>query len=127
MTIRHGLPGTYRHQGCRCTPCRAAHAAYNRETRAGVRRSVNPAPVHEHIMLLLGQGWTKAGLARHVGYHVDTIKHLASGRASWTREETALDILSVPLTACVHHDCGQPAASRGVCTEHLTALGMEAA
>ena len=97
--IRHGLAGTYRHQACRCTPCKDAHAAYNRETRAGVRRSVSPEPVYEHLQALLALGWTKAGIARRAGYHVDTIKHLASGRASWTRIVTATDIMSIPLKA----------------------------
>lgn len=95
--VPHGTSGTYRYHRCRCVPCRAAHATYNRDTRAGIRRSVDPGPVHDHIHVLLSQGWTKAGLARHVGYHVDTIKTLASGNAKWTRTEIAMDILSVPI------------------------------
>lgn len=124
--MRHGTSSTYRHHGCRCTPCTNAHAAYNRDTKAGVRRSTDPGPARAHIHALLDQGWTRAGIARHVGYHVDTISHLASGKAIWTRKDTAHDILSVPLATCAHYACDRSAGDHGICADHLAELDAAA-
>ena len=34
--VPHGTHHGYSHHGCRCQPCRAAHAAYERARRAGL-------------------------------------------------------------------------------------------
>jgi len=36
---RHGRPGTYTNDGCRCNECRAAHAAYQARMRAAQREA----------------------------------------------------------------------------------------
>ena len=48
-TMTHGTQSGYKHHGCRCAECRAAHAAAERRRRAGRPRPARkPRPVPEH-------------------------------------------------------------------------------
>lgn len=97
MALRHGTRTGYSYYQCKCDRCRAAHAQYNREYKEGVRRWTATAPATAHITALRAEGWTLAGLARHTGYHVQTIRNLALGKTRHTNVTTVEDILSIPI------------------------------
>lgn len=97
----HGTRTRYALNGCRCTSCRAAHAAYERDRKAGVRLSVPSGMVRAHLEQLLADGWGLTELAAHVGYDRSTLRHILSGRRQWTASLTAEDILSVPVREAV--------------------------
>lgn len=97
MSIRHGTRGAYAHHRCKCQKCLAAHAQYNREYKQGLRRYTPATPAADHINALLADGWTLAGLARHTGYHVQTLRNIAHGKTRRTHHSTIEDILSVPV------------------------------
>lgn len=94
----HGTRTRYSLNGCRCDRCRSAHAAYERDRKAGLRRSVPSGVVRAHLEQLLADGWTLHGLAAHTGYDRTNLRHILSGRRQWTASLTAEDILSVPVS-----------------------------
>lgn len=97
MKVRHGTRTGYSLHGCKCDRCLAAHAAYNREYKQGVRRWTDAAPAGAHINALRAEGWTLAALARHTGYHVQTLRNIALGKTRRTQKATVEDILSIPV------------------------------
>jgi len=97
MKIRHGTRTGYGYHGCKCDRCKAAHAQYNREYKEGLRRWTDATPAGDHINALRAEGWTLAGLARHTGYHVQTLRNIAMGKTRRTHPSTVEDILSVPV------------------------------
>ncbi|WP_193117066.1 helix-turn-helix domain-containing protein [Brachybacterium tyrofermentans] len=94
----HGTRSKYSIDSCRCTDCTRANADYQRDYyRGGGSRTVDAAPIREHLLALRADGWTQAAIATHSGYGIWTIKHICQGRAQRVREATAVDLLSIPV------------------------------
>lgn len=96
MSFRHGTRTGYTYHHCPCERCKAAHAAYNRAYKEGVRLRIDPAPARDHINALRVEGWTLTALARRSGYHVQTIRNIALGKTAYADAVTVEDILSIP-------------------------------
>lgn len=72
---RHGTHSCYV-GGCRCQPCRDAHAAYWRTNRKGYVRRVPAAPYAEVVRALVKPRITMAELSRLTGVPEKTIRAL---------------------------------------------------
>jgi alpha-galactosidase len=92
----HGTRATYRTAGCRCTPCRAANAAYWRAwwtaTQTGQRplgARIPAAEAHRVLKLLRLEWPTLGALARALGKHHD-LARLRQARTITVRTELRL-------------------------------------
>jgi hypothetical protein len=102
----HGTRARYKHDACRCEPCRAANTAYYRAERARHRAGaplaapfVDAAPVAEHLRELARQGIGYPTVAAATDL---TAAHVWKIRAGWRktmRASTAARILAVDLSA----------------------------
>lgn len=98
MTVRtHGTRAKYNREKCRCQPCIQANTDYQRRWRLNPPSLVEVAAPREHVTALLASGWTYKALAETTGYSYQTFQDVMR-RSKHVREETAEDILSVPLT-----------------------------
>jgi hypothetical protein len=100
-TFAHGHADvrSYR-QGCRCTACRVAHAAYRRDRRQGCQfpdpsEHVDALPARQHLAMLRAQGvgYRQAAHLAHVSE--PRILNIRTGALSHIRADTQTRILSV--------------------------------
>lgn len=99
MLIAHGDRRTYR-RGCRCLPCRAANAAYERCRRAGdllpdPAEMVDAVFAEMHLTALRGQGVGYRQAARLAGLCDRLVSDIRSGRRTRIRADTQTRILGV--------------------------------
>lgn len=83
----HGDVNRYRHGGCHCTPCRAAHAAAARQRRREIaygwrRPDTDAAPVRAHVQELRRAGMTIRAVASAADVKVGVVNALLYGRPS---------------------------------------------
>lgn len=97
MIRAHGTRTKYTNDKCRCVDCTAANTQYQRDYAAGRYGTMNADVVRERILALYGLGWTTASLSRLTGYSESGLSHICN-RGRRVTEQTAYDILSVPLT-----------------------------
>jgi hypothetical protein len=95
-----GSRATYK-RGCRCLPCRAAHAAYHRARRRAIPfELVSAAAAMAHLAHLAGLGVGYRQAARLSGVSTWEIKRVRTGRLHAIRPETEARILAIrPLLA----------------------------
>lgn len=94
----HGTRSKYSIDSCRCVDCTRANADYQRDYyRHGAFRTIDAAPVRDHLLALRADGWTQASIAERSGYNLDTIKKICQSRVQRVRSETAMDLLSIPV------------------------------
>lgn len=80
----HGTETAYCTDGCRCQPCRDAHAAGARRRRRNaaygrhVPRSVSNAGVRRRVEALMCLGWSMRVLSRRLGWHEDRLAVMLS-------------------------------------------------
>lgn len=102
MAWRHGITGYVTH-GCRCPTCVAVYRAYQadwqRERRAGVRRTVPPDEARRHLRRLRDAGLTYAAIAAECGLTDTTLIDIDRGRYKRVRREVAEAILGVTCDA----------------------------
>jgi len=103
----HGWRARYM-AGCRCLPCRAAHARYNteceRRVKGGITNKIVPANrAREHLLQLskLGVGRRAVRAATDVAESI--LHQIAKGRRLQIREETERRILAVDESARADH------------------------
>jgi hypothetical protein len=99
----HGTVSRYV-AGCSCFECCEAWGAYQRdrkaERRAGIERTVDAAPVREHIRKLMYSGWRTRAIAEQAALSYNTVRYVRKGwRTRITREsaEAILTLTCVPL------------------------------
>lgn len=108
MVRDHGR-AKYVHEGCTCGICNEANNQYQRDYTAGRFGTMSVAPVREHLRALMGLGWTNAELSRVSGYSPAGLYHIRT-RGHRVREQTALDLLSIPLQSPDPKDARDAAA-----------------
>ena len=90
----HGTHARYR-SGCRCFHCRVAASDYERERRAGIRRTLDAEPVRAHILALVEAGMSRRGIAKAAGLSCNTVAELVSNKTRRCNKNTADRILGV--------------------------------
>jgi len=90
-----GTRSTYQ-RGCRCLPCRAAHADYHRARRRATPVGlVSAAAAMAHLAHLAGLGVGYRQAARLSGLNVREIQRVRSGARDVIRRETEARILAI--------------------------------
>lgn len=98
MTPRpHGTRAKYNREKCRCVPCIQANTDYQRRWRESPPPLVDATLPRGRLTALLSLGWTFKAISDATGYSYQTL-HDVIHKSKSVREETALDILSVPPT-----------------------------
>ena len=103
----HGTQHRYS-AGCRCVPCRAAHARYRslcyRRQRAGVSDPlVSAGPVIEHLRSLSAVGVGYRSVTAVTGVHQTTLQKVKSGQHKFIKKSSAEKILAVSAEAVADH------------------------
>lgn len=102
MAWRHGITGYTKH-ACRCPTCVAVYRAYQadwqRERRAGGRRTVPPDEARRHLRRLRGAGLTYTAIAAECGLTDTALSDIDRGRYQRVRREVAEAILGVTCDA----------------------------
>jgi len=100
----HGTEGRYSQDGCKCLPCRTAHAEYQGEHPAtaghgGWLAYADAAPVREHVQDLMRVGLSWKTVAARADLSEETVKALLYGRSGTpvtrVRVRTARQLLAV--------------------------------
>jgi len=78
----HGTRRTYQDDHCRCFACTAANNSYQSDYRAGIRAGRPPLGAHvanldvdRAIARLVTEGFSKARIARALGYHYPWLQY----------------------------------------------------
>lgn len=83
--------------GCVCNLCVLVRESQKPSEPEAL--SVPTTAAREHLDALVAEGWRLTDLAKALGYHVNTLYGIRSGRWLFTSRYIAEDILSVPLKA----------------------------
>ena len=85
--------------GCRCLPCRAAHATRNRRLRRTGQPLTPAAPVRAHLVKLRGAGFGLRQLAQLSGVHRRPLQAILRGSRRKLQASTAALLLAVDTAA----------------------------
>lgn len=100
----HGSEGRYSQDGCKCLPCRTAHAEYQAAHPAGAGHGGHLAyedagPVRQHVQDLMRVGLSWKTVATRAHLSEETVKALLYGRngtpVTRVRARTARQLLAV--------------------------------
>jgi hypothetical protein len=99
----HGDVNRYRH-GCRCLPCGASNAAYQRDLRARHKehepdRVVSAEIARQHLQELHEQGVKRLNVARASGVMKRIVTQIRTGKYRRIRESTERAIMAVTVAA----------------------------
>jgi hypothetical protein len=82
--VTHGTRRTYQDAHCRCPPCTAANTQYSADYRSGIRAGRPPLGAHvanldvdRAIARLVTEGFSKATIARALGYQTARLQYRA--------------------------------------------------
>lgn len=124
----HGTDSRYRSDGCRCDPCKAAHARYERVRRLrdvrGIKASVPVGPVRRHVLALTASGMSARGIARQSGVARLTVRNIAEGNQATVRRVTAAKIRNLQPAILDHARIDCLGATRRL--QALATLGWSA-
>lgn len=106
--MRHGTNNMYTNGRCRCVPCKAARARWQKHyllRRArGVSHLIDAAPVHAHIEMLRAANISDAGITQAMGWRSRNSLRILMDRRKVQRQ-TAARVLALTV-----EDCRRPMA-----------------
>jgi len=97
----HGTDGMYRNHGCRCLPCRVAHAEYQRQwqhdSRRGRKRLLSSDDCREHLEALLASGMCMRAVEDVCGISDTALWKIVGGQTGRVQRRTYDAIMGVAL------------------------------
>ena len=123
----HGHHSTYSRQGCRCEPCRIAHAVYSRK-RLQAKRDGQPymrptTKARRHLRVLLAAGLRMVELERAMGVSNPRVKAILNDPNARVYASTEEKILSTSQADVYEHCREVPSAIPSRMLRTLAAVG----
>ena len=127
----HGHHTTYSRFGCRCEPCRDAHATYSRERlrakREGQPYTRDATRARKHLEMLLAAGFRMVDLTRAMGVSNPSVKAILTDPEARVFASTEKRILSTSQADVAAHCREVPSTVPMLMVRALTALGWSPA